>query len=150
MSYTPEQLFPLANAVSQVVLGVIGVDGSGPISGAREIKAAMDFIREAPERFQDNTLVQALVAALNRDDENNPLNSFLALDDMNQDVLLYNLNMALNAVSASDELPGTKEFIYDLAARVAEAAGSGLFGMGPKVSDEEQMLLTNLRATLGF
>jgi hypothetical protein len=150
MTYTPEQLFPLANAVSQVVLGVIGIDGSGPVSGAREVKAAQDFIKEAPARFSGNALVQTLVVALNRDDDNNPMNSFLMLDEMNPDAILNNLNTALSIFNASPELPGAKEFIYDLAERVAEAAGSGLFGMGPKVSEEEEMLLANLRLTLGF
>jgi hypothetical protein len=55
----------------------------------------------------------------------------------------------LNAKATADEVQEDKDFLYACCDRVANAAGSGLFGSGnPKVSDTEAAALAKIKAAL--
>jgi hypothetical protein len=56
----------------------------------------------------------------------------------------------LNGKATATEIAEYKEFLYACCDRVANAAGSGLFGSGdPKVSDKEAAALAQIKAALG-
>jgi hypothetical protein len=56
----------------------------------------------------------------------------------------------LNGKATAEEIAEYKAFIYACCDRVANAAGSGLFGSGdPKVSRKEAAALAQIKAALG-
>jgi len=56
----------------------------------------------------------------------------------------------LTRKGSPEEIQEYKEFIYQCADRVANAAGEGLFGTGAKVSQKEAATLHSLKAALGL
>jgi hypothetical protein len=57
----------------------------------------------------------------------------------------------LEGNATPEEIGEYKQFIYSTAERVANAAGSGLFGTGKsKVSDTESAVLTKLKIALSI
>lgn len=56
--------------------------------------------------------------------------------------------VAILSAKAPTELADYKALCYGVAERVANAAGSGLFGTGTKVSDKEAVALAKLKTTL--
>lgn len=151
MAFTQEQLDAAAELPILIIHGVITVDGTTYSSVVREVMAVAKFIDQAQMDYADNLLVQA--ALMRFIDEEGNINTGLDADRVEhiptQDVLA-GVDYVLNLFQGLPELNGYKHFIFSLAESIASAAGTGFFGMGAKVSDEESAILRDLQAQLGL
>ncbi|MDX2137911.1 MAG: hypothetical protein SF123_07425 [Chloroflexota bacterium] len=144
----------IVHAILPTVVNVLGgmmkSGNEGLIGQIREGGALASFLISAGDQFKGNPLMDALLGTLageqgrelisNLDpaslDVNSVMESVGGLDDMLKD--------------AGDSAAPVKQFIYDMASSVANAAGGGLFGSGEKVSADEQQFLTDLKGKLGL
>lgn len=139
------QLLPL---VQQVLGGALNAGGSGLVGKLREMGAVSGFMTEAAEQFQSNSIIQGVLAGLT--EGKNPLDG-LDLDNLDLGNVISqvgNVNGLLEGFG--EEGNQVKQFIVGLAEKVVGASGSGLFGTGEKVNEQEQGFLANLRTTLGL
>jgi hypothetical protein len=158
-SFTPEELKTLANAVMLSGMAVSLVD-VGIVSTAIEANAMAQEVAGATKKYPSNSVIQALFSeeaikqnrgkeALKLDVQSEQMKPELAVD-----TAIAKINEALvilNQKATPDETQEFKEFIYGAADRVANAAGTGVFGSGsPKVSDKEAVALAKLKAALGL
>jgi hypothetical protein len=130
--------------IQNIVAGVMQVSGSGMIGTARELKAVSDYADEAAKKFAGNPVIEALIEPLQGN----------FLENVNIEAL--DVNNVLSSVMQIDsllppELTGeVKQFLYELAQRVASASGQGFFGSGEKVTEVESQYLDALRVYLGL
>jgi hypothetical protein len=153
--YTPEELTTLAAAVMLSGMAVSMVD-VGVVSTAIEANAMAQEVAGAAKRYPDNAVIQALFsedAAKRAKDQG--LKIEVRPEEMKPETAV---NTAIDRINAAmsilhtkatpDEIQEYKEFIYTCADRVANAAGSGLFGGGEKVSPQEAVALDQLKIAL--
>lgn len=154
--YTPEELTILAGAVMLSGMAVSMVD-VGVVSTAIEANALAQEVAGAAQRYPQNPVIQSLFsqAGIQQAKEQH-LQIEVKPEEMQPETAvetaITKINAALSILDAKatpDEAREYKEFIYACADRVANAAGSGLFGAGPKVSAKEAMALEQLKVTLG-
>lgn len=152
MQFTQEQMQALADLPVVVIQGVIMVDGKGgSFQIFREFLAVGNYIAEAEEKYHHNLLVQQALHYFI--DEQGNIKSGLegeAVMDVSQADVLTSVDYVLNLLPETPEKTQFKGFIYELAERVAAAAGQGLLGSGARVTPEEAEFLTALRARLGI
>jgi hypothetical protein len=150
MAFTPEQLNAAAELPVIIIQGVITVDGTTYSSVVRELIAIAKFVDEAQAAYAGNLLVQA--ALLRFIDESGNIDTGLdsnKVEYIPTDDVLASVDYVMDLFAGLPELSGYKQFIYDLAEKIATAAGTGLLGSGAKVSQEEAALLQALQARLG-
>jgi hypothetical protein len=132
----------------QVIAGITKSSDAGFIGKFKEIGAISGFLSEAAEKFKDNGIILGILGALT-----SPRDELAKLDLKNLNVsdVLNNVG-GLNDVLKDSGEQGTqvKQFVVDLAEKVANASGSGFFGGGEKVSAGEQQFLTDLKSKLGL
>lgn len=156
-TYTTEELAKLAGAVMVTGMAVSVVD-IGVVSTAIEAAAMAREVSGAATRYPNNSIIQALFseeAAKKAQAEGN-VKLEVKPEEMKPDsavaTAITKINDALAVLTAKatpEEIQEYKEFIYSCADRVANAAGSGLFGTGSqKVSDKEAGALAQIKATL--
>jgi hypothetical protein len=151
MAFTQEQLDAAAELPILIIHGVITVDGTTYSSVVREVMAVAKFIDRAQVDYANNLLVQA--ALLRFIDEEGNINTGLdaeRVEHIPTEDVLAGVDYVLNLFQGLPELPDYKHFIFSLAEAIASAAGTGFFGMGAKVSDEEASILRSLQAQLGI
>ena len=154
---TPEELTTLAGAVMLSGMAVSMVD-AGVVSTAIEANALAQEVAGAAKRYPTNSVIQSLFSeeAVKQAKEQH-LKIEVKPEEMQPetavDTAIGKINAALailDAKATPDEALEYKEFIYACAERVANAAGSGLFGAGgPKVSAKEAVALEQLKVALG-
>jgi len=139
------QLIPV---VQQALGGALNAGGAGLIGKLREVGALSDFLTEAAEQFQNNTLIQGVIKGLTV--EANPLDN-LDLSTLTSDTVMTQVS-GLSGLLADFGAEGeqVKQFIYTMAEKIVGASGSGLLGLGEKINENEQDFLTALRTTLGI
>jgi hypothetical protein len=139
--YTPEELTTLAAAVMLSGMAVSMVD-VGVVSTAIEANAMAQEVAGAAKKYPHNE--QGLKIEV-RPEEMKPETAVnTAVDRINAAITI------LSAKATPDEIQEYKEFIYACADRVANAAGSGLFGGGEKVSSQEAAALDRLKVALAL
>jgi hypothetical protein len=151
MPFTQDQLSAAGELPVIIIQGVITVDGTTYSSIVREMMAVAKFIDEAQIKYADNLLVQA--ALMRFIDESGNIDTGLDSEKVEyipEGDVLQAVDYVLNMFAGLPELPGYKQFLYILAEKIATAAGTGLLGMGAKVSPEEAAMLQDLRARLGI
>ncbi len=157
-NYTPDELVKIAGAVMVSGMAVAMVD-MGIINTAIEAGAMAKEIAGAAKTYPNNSIIQALFSeeAIKQAQSEHPQRLEIKADEMQPDTAvdtaIAKINEALAVLSQKatpEEIAEYKEFIYSCADKVANAAGSGLFGTGPKVSEKEAAALTKLKATLGL
>jgi hypothetical protein len=158
-SFTPDELKTLANSVMLSGMAVSLVD-VGIVSTAIEANAMAQEVAGATQKYPGNSVIQALFSEeavkQNRGKETLKLDvqSEQMKPELAVDTAIAKINEALvilNQKATPEETQEFKEFIYGAADRVANAAGTGLFGSGsPKVSDKEAVALAKLKAVLGL
>jgi hypothetical protein len=158
-SYTPEELTKIAGAVMISGMAVAMVD-AGIISSAIEATALANEVAGAAKKYASNTVIQALFSesAVQELKDNPAAKITVKAEDLRPDTAvdtaITKINDALGLISAKatpEELQEYKEFVYACCDRVANAAGSGLFGSGtPKVSATESAALAKIKAVLGL
>ena len=153
--YTPEELQAIVNAPMVTGLAVAMVD-MGIVSTAIEAAAMSKQIAGAAEKYPDNDVIQAAFseAALNSKQIKRTKPEIKAEDVTSGaaiDQAIEAIHTALTIIegkASAEEVAQYKQFIYDCGKAVAEAAGSGLFGTGSKVSAEEADALKQLKTPL--
>lgn len=154
--YTPEELATLAGAVMLSGMAVSMVD-VGVVSTAIEANALAQEVAGAAQRYPDNAVIQSLfspeaVQQAKRQDLKIEVTSEEMQPETAVDTAIGEIEAALailHAKAVPEQVRQYKEFIYACADRVANAAGSGLFGAGnPKVSPQEAVALEKLKAAL--
>jgi hypothetical protein len=151
MAFTQDQLSAAAELPVIIIHGVITVDGTTYSSIVREMMAVAQFVDEAQVAYANNLLVQA--ALMRFIDEEGNINTGLdseKVEHVPEGDVLASVDYVMNMFAGLPELPGYKQFVYSLAEKIASAAGTGLLGMGAKVSAEESALLQELEARLAM
>jgi hypothetical protein len=157
VSYTPDELSKVAGAVMVSGIAVAMVD-VGIVSSAIEATALAKEVASAATKYPNNAVIQALFSeeAAKALQANPPSRVEVKPEEMMPetavDTAIAQITEALtllNAKATADEVREYKEFVYACCDRVANAAGSGLFGSGnPKVSDKEAAALAKIKAAL--
>ncbi len=158
-AYTPEELSQLGAAIMASGMAVSIVD-MGIISTAIEAKAMAEEVTDAAKKYPDNAIIQSLFSQT-AVDQLRTEESFKVEVDSEEMQPAFAVNTAICKIEQAlailvdkatpTEIQEYKTFIYACAERVANAAGSGLFGTGsPKVSKKEAIALTKLREALGL
>jgi hypothetical protein len=156
-AYTPDELSKLAGAVMISGMAVAMVD-VGIVSSAIEATALAKEVADAATKYVNNTVIQALFSEeAAKDLQNNPAAKLTVKaeelkPEIAVDTAIAKINDALSILSpkaTADEIREYKEFVYACCDRVANAAGSGLFGSGtPKVSTTEAAALAKIKTAL--
>jgi hypothetical protein len=156
-NYTPEELAKIAGAVTISGMAVAIVE-AGIISTAIEATAMGKEIAGAATKYPNNSIIQSLFSAedLKQVKDDPSARVEIKPEELQPDTAvgtaIAKINDALRILAAKatpDEVREYKEFIYACCDRVANAAGSGLFGSGtPKVSPQEADALAKIKAVL--
>ncbi|XGV97863.1 MAG: hypothetical protein ACAF41_02810 [Leptolyngbya sp. BL-A-14] len=154
-SYTSQEQATIAQAPLLAGFAVAASD-LGIVSTAIEIAALSREIVGAARKYPQNSVIQSVFseAALR--------NGTVKLDPptlkpedvkagalINQAIAAINTALdSLHGKATPEEIGEYKTFIYTCAEAVANAAGSGLFGSGEKVSEQEAVALTKIKEAL--
>ncbi len=145
--YSREQLIRLASLSTDVLMATLLIDQTDRVGLLREFRNGTKFIEETKSRYPQNALIQNMRASV---------------EESMQDIQSYTLpqrrtvgnayRTRINeAVQFLDNNAETQEFkvaLFNLAKKVAEAAGHGVFGTGEKVSRDEADFLHALQQAL--
>lgn len=122
---------------------------AGAVSGAMELKALIKAMMDAQTAHQGVELIAALVAEAEKNRRNAPPTS--PPEEGFVEGLLGKVPEAVRLVVAratSVEAEAYQRLLRELARATTEAAGSGLFGTGEKVSSQEREFLRRLDAAI--
>lgn len=154
-TFTLDELKAIAQAPVLTGLAVSMVD-LGLVSTVPEAAALSKEIAEAATKYLNNSVIQSVFSEevirsgkvkLDKPEvKPEDVQSGKIVDDA---IAAINSALALlNGKATPEEITEYKGFVYDCAEAVANAAGSGLFGSGAKVSDKEAAALTKFKAAL--
>ncbi|MBV8886665.1 MAG: hypothetical protein JO235_22085 [Chroococcidiopsidaceae cyanobacterium CP_BM_RX_35] len=154
-NYTSQELTAIAEAPIFAGLAVSLID-LGIVSAVTEAAALSTQLVGAAKKYPNNTIIQSVFsesaiksgAAKLQKPEIKPEE---VQPGAVVDRAIASINGALtvlNGKATPEEIQEYKAFIYTSADAVANAAGSGLFGSGAKVSDKEAAALAKLKAAL--
>lgn len=154
-SYTPQELTAIAEAPMIAGLAVAMAD-LGIVSTAIEAAALSKEMAGAAKRYPKNTIIQSVFSEAAIKSGSVKLEKPEIKPEEVQagrlvDKAIAAIDSALSVLhgkATSEEIQEYKAFIYACADAVANAAGSGLFGSGEKVSDKEATALTKLKSSL--
>jgi hypothetical protein len=155
--YTPEALQTIVKAPMFTGLAVAMVD-MGIVSTAIEATALSKQIAGAAQKYPTNSVIQAAFSeAAFKQGQAKMAKPDVKPEDAKSGAIVDQAIDAINAALAvikdqatAAEVTDYKQFIYDCGKAVAEAAGSGLFGSGSKVSAEEAAALDKLKSAMGL
>lgn len=155
VSFTPEELKTIANAPVLAGLAVSMVD-LGIISTVPEAAALSKEVVGASKKYPNNSIIQAVFSEeVIKSGAVKFERSEIKPEEIESGALVDQAIAAINAAldlmngkATPEEITEYKSFIYTCAEAVANAAGSGLFGSGTKVSDKEAVALTQLKTVL--
>jgi hypothetical protein len=153
--YTPEEVKEIVAAPMNVGMAVAMVD-MGIVSSAIEVTALTRAITGAAKKYPNNSIIQA--AFSDESLRNTKLDKpDVKAEDVTSGAFVDQAIAQTNQVAtmlqdkATDtEITEYKQFVYDCGDAVANAAGSGLFGSGKKVSAAEAETLSKLKTALGL
>ncbi|PZO40689.1 MAG: hypothetical protein DCF21_17800 [Leptolyngbya sp.] len=154
--YTTEELQIIVKAPLLTGLSVALVD-LGIVSTAIEAAALSKEIAGAAQKYPGNSIIQAALSEEALKSGKVKLEKpEIKPEDVESgtviDSAIAACNTAIQVVegkSTAEEIAQYKQFIYDSAVAVAEAAGRGIFGSGSqKVSDREAAALDRLKIAL--
>jgi hypothetical protein len=158
MAYTTEELAKISGAVTIAGMAIAVVD-AGIISTAIEASAMAKEVMGAATKYPTNTVIQAIFSpeAAKEFKSNPKLRMEIKAEELQPDVAvttaiakIHDAMSVLTGKATDAEIKEYKDFIYACCDRVANAAGSGLFGSGdPKVSSKEAAALAQIKAVLG-
>lgn len=149
MELSADVIKQLAQFIPQIIQTLTSLDPAGLFGRMREIGAVGGFLKEAADKFTGNSLIGQVVNAVD-DLLRNAEGGQPIAESLTPEGLMDKLSMVNGLLGDNPDGAGFKGFLYELAEKVAGAAGSGLFGGGQKVSDREQTFLTDLKSKLGL
>jgi hypothetical protein len=155
--YSAETLQAIIKAPMSTGLAVAMVD-MGIVSTAIEAAAMAREIASAAERYPTNAIIQAAFAPeVMKSGQINLEKPDIKPAEVESgavvDRAIADIEVALQAIgttASTADINVYKQFIYDCGKAVAEAAGSGLFGSGNKVSEKEAAALNRIKLALGL
>jgi MinD-like ATPase involved in chromosome partitioning or flagellar assembly len=150
-TYTPEEAKKVIKAVTLSGIAVAIAD-MGIVSTAIEATALAKEVGGVAKKYPDNTIVQGVFS----DEAIKSFSPGEAPKDLTPDnaaeqaiAAITDALATLQTKATPQEISEYKQFIYAVAERVANAAGSGLFGTGKsKVSATEAAVLAKLKVAL--
>ncbi|WP_404790436.1 hypothetical protein [Altericista sp. CCNU0014] len=154
--YTQQELEKISEAPMSVGMAVALVD-MGIISTAIEAVALSKQLTTVAKKYPGNSIIQSVFSeeVLKSGQIKLQKPNFKPEDVESGAIVDRAIVSAQNALSVvegkatPEEISQYKEFLYDCADAVANAAGSGLFGTGSnKVSDKEAVALAKIKAEL--
>ncbi len=153
--YTTEELQAIVTAPMMTGLAVAMID-MGIVSTAIEAAAMSKEIAGAAQKYPANSIIQAAFAEETMKSGQVKLEKpDIKPEDVQSGAVVDNaiatIHAALQVVDGKatpEEIAEYKQFVYTCGQAVAEAAGSGLFGSGNKVSDKEAAALAKLKEAL--
>jgi|GEM_PF-1083540 len=142
------QVLPFAQ---DTLMASLKASGAGFWGMLKEATSVANYIAHAPARFPGNEIIPPLMEGLKsriHTDKYAPSGD-LRLVDVNN--LLSRIAEVNNVLADAGEAGGqVKVFLYEMAASVIAAAGTGLFGSGERVTAGEAQFMDALRQTLGL
>ena len=152
VDYTNSEWNLLKQAITLIWLIVTASDFT-LFSAFKEIFAFTQNIQNAELNYQDNQLIQGLLTDIydeNQETKINEIENAENFEDFLEDALekLKAAVVIAQIKATHKEAQEYKEFLYEIANQIANASGEGIFGMGPKVSQKEAMVLEKLKITL--
>ncbi|MBW4468361.1 MAG: hypothetical protein KME07_23290 [Pegethrix bostrychoides GSE-TBD4-15B] len=153
-AYTSEEMSKVAEAPMMIGMAVAMVD-MGIVSTAIEAAAMSKQVAGAAEKYPNNSIIQAVFSEAAIKGGSVKLEKpDIKPEDVQSgavvDKALATVETAVAAIgdkATPAEISEFKQFVYDCADAVANAAGSGLFGSGnPKVSEKEAAALAKIKA----
>jgi hypothetical protein len=153
--YTPEQIRWAAELAYSVMLATVTSDPTGPVSTVREMVAGGQYVAEAFKRYPNNYLIVSVagIRLVTNAEAEAPDAVFIDVDMNNtaaaHEALTSYIETAAGQIGDEGELAEYKRFLVELAEHVAQAAGSGVFGTGAKVTAQEAAFIGRLRGMLG-
>ena len=156
-NYTPQELTVIAEAPFLAGLVVSLVD-LGIVSTVTEAVALSKELAGAAKKYPNNTIIQSVFseAAIKSGAvklEKPEIKPEEVQSGVVVDKAIASIDAALsilNGKATPEEISEYKTFIYASADAVANAAGSGLFGSGVKVSNKESTALAKIKAALAI
>jgi hypothetical protein len=156
-TYSSDELQAIVDAPMLTGLAVAMVD-MGIISAAIEAGALAKQIIGAAEKYPDNALIQAAFSeATLKSKQVNLQKPDIKAEDVQSGAIIDQAIDAINRAlqlaegkAIATDIAEYRQFIYHCATAVAEAAGSGLFGSGSKVSAKEAAALDRFKVALGL
>jgi hypothetical protein len=153
--YTDQELTTLVTAPVLVGLTVAVAD-LGIVSTAIEAAALSKEIATVANKYPNNSLIQsAFSQEAIKSGKVKPEKPELKPEEIESGAVVDKAIAAINAAltvaqgkASAAEIDEYKDFIYASADAVANAAGSGLFGAGEKVSEKEKVVLAKIKTAL--
>lgn len=154
--YSADEIAKVAGAVMVSGMAVAMVD-MGVLSTAIEAAAMAKEVAGAAKKYPNNTIIQSLFSeeAVEKTKAQGAAKVQIKAEDMKPETAvetavqrIADALAVLETKATPEEIKEYKEFIYSCAQTVANAAGSGLFGTGEKVSPTEAAALAKLKTTL--
>ncbi len=154
-NFTPEELKTIAEAPMIAGLAVSMVD-LGIVSTVPEAAALSKEVVGAAKKYPDNAVIQSVFSEAALKSGSIKLDRpEIKPEDVESGALVDQAIATINAALAlmqdkatAAEIIEYKGFIYACAEAVANAAGSGLFGTGTKVSEKEAAALAKFKSVL--
>ncbi len=156
-NYTSQELTMLAEAPFLAGMAVSLVD-LGIVSTVIEAVALSTQLAGVAKKYPSNTVIQSVFSeAVLKSGAVKLEKPEIKPEEVQAGVVvdkaITSINAALgvlNGKATPEEIREYKTFIYASAEAVANAAGSGLFGSGTKVSNKESVALTEIKAALAI
>ncbi len=154
---TNDELKVIAKAPMNIGLAVAMVD-LGIVSAAIEMVAMSKELVAAAKKYPNNSILQSLFSeeAIKSGTfkmEKPDIKPEDVVSGALIDSAIADINSAITLIQtkgSETELTEYKQFIYGVAEAVANAAGSGIFGSGTKVTEKEAIALDKIKAALAI
>lgn len=150
--YTDSEWKLLLQAITLVSIIIIASDFT-LFSVVKEIFTFSKEIKHAKLNYQDNQLIHNLLVDTSDTAKKTQINEIE--NAVNFPEFLEDAQEKIKAAVAIAHLKATpkeaqeyKEFLYEIATQIANASGEGIFGTGPKISQQEAIVLERLRMFL--
>jgi hypothetical protein len=144
MIFVTEEMATFVKTPMMVVGAMCGCDGKGLLSYCRSMSAAESFLRDAHDDY--NPLVQRVLEKIREaEDRSETLDDF---SHVSCEEVQEHLDYIADLLAGHPDGAGYMQFLYDLAAHVANSTHKGLFGKMSKLTAEENAFLNTLKARM--
>ncbi|NEP87394.1 MAG: hypothetical protein F6K18_11480 [Okeania sp. SIO2C2] len=148
--YTNSEWELLLQAITLVSMIIITSEFT-LFSAVKEVFTFNKEIKHAKLNYQDNQLVHNLLVDIAEkttriNEIENAVNFTEFLEDAQEKIKAAVAIAHLKATPK--EAQEYKEFLYEIATQIANASGEGIFGTGPKISQQEAIVLERLKMLL--
>lgn len=140
-----------------IVAGAINTADFTFFSFVKEVFVLSEYLEGAKSKYKNNELLQSLLSVVLDEDYQKQGEKATKVEvETFEDFLDAACQQLKEAVAiayqtaTTQEVEEYKEFLYEIANKVANASGSGWFGTGEKVSEKEVVVLNKFKVALGL